>query len=110
MRTWILGLVAVAAFGQPDQTGAPDPEKTPALPTVYASITISAKQTDPALERPLDAGINAGHHEGGGKSLEIRRFGFNLDHGGVSGGLKVLVDDVGRTRPPRATARATWGR
>src|SRR5205823_1399824 len=30
----------------------------------------------------------------GGKSLEIRRFGFNLDHGGVSGGLKVLVDDV----------------
>jgi hypothetical protein len=31
---------------------------------------------------------------GGGKSLEIRRFGFNLDHGGVNGGLKVLVDDV----------------
>ncbi len=26
--------------------------------------------------------------------MEIRRFGFNLDHGGVSGGLKVLVDDV----------------
>ena len=39
-------------------------------------------------------GINAGQHEGGGKSLEIRRFGFNLDHGGVNGGLKVLVDDV----------------
>ncbi|MGH9755738.1 MAG: TonB-dependent receptor, partial [Blastocatellia bacterium] len=33
-------------------------------------------------------------HEGGGKSLEIRRFGFNLDHGGVNGGLKVLVDNV----------------
>ncbi|MBO0797607.1 MAG: TonB-dependent receptor, partial [Blastocatellia bacterium] len=31
---------------------------------------------------------------GGGKSLEIRRFGFNLDHGGVNGGLKVLVDNV----------------
>src|SRR5437867_9977857 len=42
----------------------------------------------------LDAGIDAGQHEGGGKSLEIRRFGFNLDHGGVNGGLKVLVDDV----------------
>jgi outer membrane receptor protein involved in Fe transport len=42
----------------------------------------------------LDAGIDAGQHEGGGKSLEFRRFGFNLDHGGVNGGLKVLVDDV----------------
>ena len=42
----------------------------------------------------LAAGINTGQHEGGGKSLEIRRFGFNLDHGGVNGGLKVLVDDV----------------
>ncbi|HYR42687.1 MAG TPA: TonB-dependent receptor plug domain-containing protein [Terriglobia bacterium] len=26
--------------------------------------------------------------------MEIRRFGFNLDHGGVNGGLKVLVDDI----------------
>ncbi len=42
----------------------------------------------------LNAGINAGQHEGGGKSLEIRRFGFNLDHGGVNGGLKVLLDGV----------------
>src|SRR5262249_16396305 len=42
----------------------------------------------------LDAGINAGQHEGGGKSVEIRRFGYNLDHGGVGGGLKVLVDNV----------------
>ena len=48
---------------------------------------------DQALQQ-LDAGIDAGQHEGGGKSLEIRRFGFNLDHGGVNGGLKVLVDDV----------------
>ena len=36
-----------------------------------------------------------GSTKGGGKSLEIRRFGFNLDHGGVNGGLKVLVNDVG---------------
>ena len=42
----------------------------------------------------LGAGINAGQHEGGGKSLEIRRFGFNLDHGGINGGLKILVDNV----------------
>jgi hypothetical protein len=49
---------------------------------------------DDQLLQQLNAGINAGQHEGGGKSLEIRRFGFNLDHGGVNGGLKVLVDDV----------------
>src|SRR6185295_1822019 len=49
---------------------------------------------DDQLFKTLAAGINAGQHEGGGKSLEIRRFGFNLDHGGVNGGLKVLVDDV----------------
>ena len=74
---------------------------------------ISASQLDPVIDRrneavyrdtlfsrddqvfhTLDAGINAGQHEGGGKSLEIRRFGFNLDHGGVNGGLKVLVDNV----------------
>jgi len=49
---------------------------------------------DDQLFQQLDSGIDAGQHEGGGKSLEIRRFGFNLDHGGVNGGLKVLVDDV----------------
>lgn len=49
---------------------------------------------DDQVFQQLDAGINTGQHEGGGKSLEIRRFGFNLDHGGVNGGLKVLVDDV----------------
>ncbi|MEO6590222.1 MAG: TonB-dependent receptor [Pyrinomonadaceae bacterium] len=49
---------------------------------------------DDQLVQGLNAGINAGQHEGGGKSLEIRRFGFNLDHGGVNGGLKILVDDV----------------
>lgn len=42
----------------------------------------------------LNAGINAGQHEGGGKSLEIRRFGFNTDHGGVNGGLKILIDNI----------------
>ncbi len=78
-----------------------------------SNIVITAKTTEPALDlrnaevfnrtlftrddqvfQQLDAGIDAGQHEGGGKSLEFRRFGFNLDHGGVNGGLKVLVDDV----------------
>src|SRR6516225_899316 len=49
---------------------------------------------DDQVFQQLNAGINAGQQEGGGKSLEIRRFGFNLDHGGVNGGLKVLLDDV----------------
>jgi hypothetical protein len=49
---------------------------------------------DDQVFQQLDSGIDAGQHEGGGKSLEIRRFGFNLDHGGVNGGLKVLVGDV----------------
>src|SRR5947209_8380918 len=85
------------------------------IPPVYTSITVTAapSDVDPTAEtKPsevfsrtlfsrddqifhvLDSGINAGQHEGGGKSLEIRRFGFNLDHGGVNGGLKVLVNDV----------------
>ena len=77
------------------------------------SIVISARPAEPSVDmrnqevfnrtlftrddqvlQQLNAGINAGQHEGGGKSLEIRRFGFNLDHGGVNGGLKVLVDNV----------------
>src|SRR5215510_7671935 len=83
------------------------------IPPVHDSLVISASQLDPVIDRrneavyrdtlfsrddqvfhTLDAGVNAGQHEGGGKSLEIRRFGFNLDHGGVNGGLKVLVDNV----------------
>lgn len=48
---------------------------------------------DDQVIQTLNAGINAGQHEGGGKSLEIRRFGFNLDHGGVNGGVKILVDN-----------------
>ncbi|MFN0111500.1 MAG: TonB-dependent receptor [Blastocatellia bacterium] len=82
------------------------------IPKIHDGLVISASQLDPAIDRrndtiyrdtlfsrddqifhTLDAGINAGQHEGGGKSLEIRRFGYNLDHGGVNGGLKVLVDN-----------------
>ncbi|HLM55478.1 MAG TPA: TonB-dependent receptor [Pyrinomonadaceae bacterium] len=83
------------------------------VPPVHESVVIVSSLSDPGVERrngavftdglfarddqlfhTLNAGINAGQHEGGGKSLEVRRFGFNADHGGVGGGLKVLVDDV----------------
>ena len=57
----------------------------------------------------LNAGINAGQHEGGGKSLEIRRFGFNLDHGGVNGGLKVLVDDIQQNQGTQAHGQGYLG-
>ncbi|HKX26580.1 MAG TPA: TonB-dependent receptor, partial [Blastocatellia bacterium] len=83
------------------------------IPPVHDSVVIESSALDPSIDRrndtiykdtlfsrddqifhTLDAGINAGQHEGGGKSVEVRRFGFNMDHGGVNGGLKVLVDDV----------------
>ncbi len=83
------------------------------IPPAHESLVVSGSTLDPMIDQRNDAvysktlfgrddqifdtlaaGINAGQHEGGGKSLEIRRFGFNLDHGGVNGGLKVLVDDV----------------
>jgi hypothetical protein len=83
------------------------------IPPVHSSIVITGTAIEPAIDHlnsevfsqtlfsrddqifhVLAAGVNAGQHEGGGKSVEIRRFGFNLDHGGVNGGLKVLVDDV----------------
>ena len=59
--------------------------------SVYSDTLFSR---DDQLMQTLNAGINAGQHEGGGKSLEIRRYGFNLDHGGVGGGLKILVDNI----------------
>ncbi|MBC7898780.1 MAG: TonB-dependent receptor plug domain-containing protein [Saprospiraceae bacterium] len=82
------------------------------VPPITESVTIEDDALGPDIERrndtiyknslfarddqlifTLNAGINAGQHEGGGKSLEIRRFGFNTDHGGVNGGLKILVDN-----------------
>src|SRR5215467_2388030 len=83
------------------------------IASVHDSILITATALNPTIDQRNDAvykntlfarddqifdtlasGINTGQHEGGGKSLEIRRFGYNLDHGGVNGGLKVLVDDI----------------
>ncbi|HEU0119170.1 MAG TPA: TonB-dependent receptor [Bryobacteraceae bacterium] len=107
MRTWLRFCAAalpLAAWGE---------DIKPALPPVHTSITIQAAPIEPAVDlrnkevfeqtlfsrddqvfHQLNAGINAGQHEGGGKSIEIRRFGFNLDHGGVNGGMKILVDNV----------------
>lgn len=83
------------------------------VPPVTENVTIQSEALSPEVERrddtiyenslfgrddqlifSLNAGINAGQHEGGGKSLEIRRFGFNLDHGGTGGGLKILLDNI----------------
>lgn len=94
---------------------APHDEKDPKdlLEPVHESITITASPLGPRVDprnaeafrktlftrddqvfHLLNAGINVGQHEGGGKSLEVRRFGFNLDHGGVNGGLRITVDNV----------------
>jgi outer membrane receptor protein involved in Fe transport len=83
------------------------------IPPIHQSIVIVSSALQPTAETydadvfrrtlfarddqlldVLAAGINAGQHEGGGKSLEVRRFGFNTDHGGVNGGMKILVDNV----------------
>ncbi len=118
------GQFTLKAAGQylmssPISVGANEPADALVIPVHYSiapvheSLVITASALDPGIDRRNDviykdtlfsrddqifdtlaAGINAGQHEGGGKSLEIRRFGFNLDHGGVSGGLKVVVDDV----------------
>ena len=81
----VLGICLIAlAQAQEGQQG------NPKLPEVYSSITVTGKQEEPSLERRtseafsktlfsrddqvfhvLDGGINAGQHEGGGKSLEI---------------------------------------
>jgi hypothetical protein len=95
---------------------------------VQQSVVITAQAADPAIDRrddaiykntlflrddqlieSLGAGINAGQHEGGGKSLEIRRYGFNLDHGGANGGLKILVDDVPQNQATQAHGEGYLG-
>jgi outer membrane receptor protein involved in Fe transport len=109
----IAGGVSLGALSA-QAPGSSSPSAQPELPIHRESVVIRDKVVEPAVERRdgevfrqtlftrddhifhlLGAGINAGQHEGGGKSVEIRRFGFNLDHGGVAGGLKVLVDNVG---------------
>ena len=74
-----------------------------------AALTDALFLRDDQLLQNLNAGISAGQHEGGGKSLEIRRFGFNLDHGGAGGGLKVLVDDVQQNQATQAHGQGYLG-
>ena len=83
------------------------------VPPIHESIVIVDSALEPRIERrneevytgtifsrddqlfdTLAAGINAGQHERGGKSLEISRFGVNMDHVRLKSSLKVLVDDV----------------
>jgi outer membrane receptor protein involved in Fe transport len=73
------------------ETNALTPEIERRNDTIYKNTLFGR---DDQLIFTLNAGINAGQHEGGGKSLEIRRFGFNTDHGGVNGGVKILVDNI----------------
>jgi hypothetical protein len=99
-----------------------------AIPAAQETLVITAKAADPSIDRrndtiyqnalfnrddqlleTLDGGINAGQHEGGGKSLEVRRFGFNLDHGGLNGGLKVLVDDIPQNQATQAHGQGYLG-
>ncbi len=49
---------------------------------------------DDQIFQSLGAGLNFAQHAGGGKSLEVRRFGYNLDHGGTGGGLRMNMDDL----------------
>lgn len=98
------------------------------IPKAQETLVITAVTADPAIDRrndsvykntlflrddqlfeTLDSGINAGQHEGGGKSLEFRRFGFNLDHGGMNGGLKVLVDDIPQNQATQAHGQGYLG-
>ena len=98
------------------------------IPKAQTNLVITATAADPAIDRrndtvykntlflrddqlieTLDSGINAGQHEGGGKSLEFRRFGFNLDHGGLNGGLKILVDDVPQNQATQAHGQGYLG-
>jgi outer membrane receptor protein involved in Fe transport len=74
--------------------------------TVYKNFLLNR---DDQLIQGLNAGINAGQHEGGGKSLEIRRFGFNTDHGGLGGGVKILVDNIQQNQATQAHGQGYLG-
>ncbi len=110
---FIPALLSITAFAQDPQPAEPQRPEKPVIPELHQSIVVRATPVEVTIDRRngeviqrtlfsrddqllqlLDAGINAGQHEGGAKSLEIRRFGYNLDHGGVSGGLKILTDGV----------------
>jgi outer membrane receptor protein involved in Fe transport len=122
----------IGLFHQPLAADAPSEELRLqihyVIPKEQQTLVITATVADPSIDRrndsvykntlflrddqlleTLDSGINAGQHEGGGKSLEFRRFGFNLDHGGLNGGLKVLVDDIPQNQATQAHGQGYLG-
>lgn len=87
--------------------------KLGALARAEAVLTVNERVVEPAVDQrdaaifnktlftrddqifqTLGAGLNFGQHAGGGKSLEVRRFGFNLDHGGTGGGIRMNLDEM----------------
>jgi hypothetical protein len=116
------------SFGWADSTENLQIKVKHIVPSIHESVVIRATAVDPTLDRrndvlykdtlfgrddqlieTLNAGINVGQHEGGGKSLEFRRFGYNLDHGGVNGGLKIMVDDVGQNQASQGHGQGYLG-
>jgi len=98
------------------------------VPAIYDTIVIRAETIEPQINRQdetlykegfparddqilfqFGSGINAGQHEGGGKSLEIRRFGFNLDHGGVGPGLLIRVDNFDQNQATQGHGQGYLG-
>ena len=125
MKLSYLSLIGIAVHTLTFAQQAPDAKD---IPPVHTSIVITASPLQVEVDRRnaevfertlftrddqifhvLDGGINAGQHEGGGKSVEIRRFGFNLDHGGVNGGLKVLLDGVQQNQGTQAHGQGYLG-
>lgn len=113
-------------FGEIDQTVDATIEYL--VPPVHDTVVIRAESTEPHINRQdetlykegfpsrddqllfqFGSGINAGQHEGGGKSLEIRRFGFNLDHGGVGPGLLVKVDNFDQNQASQGHGQGYLG-
>lgn len=105
-----------------------DLETSYLIPVVHDSIIIKAETIEPQINRQdetlyregfparddqvlfqFGSGINAGQHEGGGKSLEIRRFGFNLDHGGVGPGLLIKVDNFDQNQATQGHGQGYLG-
>lgn len=98
------------------------------VPPVHDAVVIRAESIEPHINRQdetlyregfparddqvlfqFGSGINAGQHEGGGKSLEIRRFGFNLDHGGVGPGLLIKVDNFDQNQATQGHGQGYLG-
>ncbi len=98
------------------------------IPAVHDTVVIKAESIEPQINRQDEtlykegfparddqilfqfaSGINAGQHEGGGKSLEIRRFGFNLDHGGVGPGLLIKVDNFDQNQSTQGHGQGYLG-